>query len=232
MRSLMYLIALAALTLTVAAQANTIYIGSATFTSDTEANKTITLPSWDSTQGALYSVTVEWLYSGSCAIGADSDDPFKTSTVNARLIRTWSGTGPGGVAAFGNTTVTSPTVSLGVDNGDGTNLDTAGPDGNDFGTLSFGDIPADFFAPLNPATAPYITAGPGTVNFIADVQTMVNDLQWTNSPDQWQLDVRNPKLTVKVKLTYDGEYIPEPATASLMLVGLGAMVAIRRRRTV
>jgi len=75
----------------------------------------------------------------------------------------------------------------------------------------------------------YETNGPGKVEFVADVLLMINDLQFVEAPDRWQLEVEAPYLDVEVKLKYT--YIPEPASLTLVLMGVGA-VLLRRRRQV
>lgn len=212
--------------------------GSASFSSDLEANKTITLNSFDTTAdyGAplgqwaqLDAVKVIISFSGYADVRGDNDDPLKTANVNGRIIRTWALTGPGALSSLGTKTVQSVIVALGVDNGDGGVFDATGPDGTDFaGPLSFANEPG-VGSPFSPAVAPYQSAGAGNVNFIVDVLAMVNDLQFDVSPDQWQLEVQNPDLTVNVQLEYDWSIVPEPASMSILALG-GLGVLLRRRK--
>lgn len=208
---------------------------SVSFTSDLEPNKTITLNSFDTTDTTgcppggwreLNTVTVTVTYDGSAGIIADNDDPLKSGTVNARIIRTWSMSGPGALAGFGTKMVTTTGLLLQADDGDLSVFDPSPPDGKDFGALSFAGEPAAG-SPYTPTKSAYETAGAGTVDFVVDVATMVNDLQWDVTPDAWQMEVQNPVLTVMVDLDYDWTCVPEPATLSLL--ALGGLALIRRR---
>lgn len=208
-----------------AAQADVIsYCDTASFTSDTELDIVLSLPSFNTSGGlTLNSVTVDIFHNGSANIRGDNDDDFNECDVNARMIRTWTATGPD-VFQLGNETVTSAVINLGVDNGDDGVFDDTPPDGTDFG----GPLSYDLLSGSHdPAKGLYETVGPGTVDFVIDVLTMVNDQQFIGpSPDQWQLEVQNPILDVEVCVTYD--YIPEPATLSLLV--FGGLALLRKRR--
>jgi len=213
---------------------------SVSFSSDLEADKTITLDSFDTTAdyglplgqwADLILVTVTVTHEGSATMGADNDDPFNTTNVNARVVRTWALTGPG-VTSSASKTVQSQPVFLDVDDTDGGDPDLFDPtpdDGHDFGALGYPSEAAAVLPNGTPAPALYETVGPGTVDFIVDVVAMVNDLQFDVAPDAWQMEVENPILTVTVDLDYEWIAVPEPATASLIAV-VGAAVLLRRRR--
>ncbi|MBA7588694.1 hypothetical protein ES708_30761 [subsurface metagenome] len=202
-----------------------VHSGSVSFESDLEPNKDINLPSFDVLGGTriLNSVLVELFHSGSVSMLADNDDGFNTAQINAHIVRIWAATGPG-VIGFGNETVTSPVVTLQLEDGDGATFDATPPDGKDFsGTTAYSNLLAGSF---NPSTALYTTDGPGTVTFTVYPQFMVNYLQFVIPADQWQMEVQNPDLTVTAKVTYS--YVPEPATIALL--GLSSMALIKKRR--
>lgn len=211
------------------AQADTImHMGSAHFVSDLEPVAQIDIPSFDNQGGTLtlISVLVEIFHSASVEMSADNDDPFQGATVRGRLTRIWSLTGPG-VVSGGNFLAFTPFVNLAPDDNDGGSpliFDRTPPDGIDFGTFGYGLTLASSH---NPAVGLYSTNGPNLLSFLASPDLMSQDLQFQgNAPDAWQLEVQNPQLDVKVKVTY--EYIPEPSTLSLL--GLGGIAFLRRRR--
>lgn len=210
------------------------YMGSVSFTSDAQPGQSIVLPSFDTMGGSrtLLSVQVDVLHRGSVEARGDNDDDFKMAVVQARMIRNFALFGPG-VNALGIKTVNGPTVTLDVDNGDDGMFDATPPDGTDFGMLSYAFEHA-FGSPAGPATGLYATPGPSTVVFNVpgfnepgSQLLMVNDQQFFGpAPDQWQLEVQNPLLEIKVAVTYN--WIPEPMTLSL--VGLGGLLLRRRMR--
>jgi len=201
--------------------------GSTSFTTDFNTpSQNINIPSFDTTGNrVLNSVTVTWCFSGSVDIAGDNDDAFKTADVRARMVRTYQGSGPG-TFGFGSKTITSAVASLAVDDGDVGTFDSNGPDGISFGTLNFAP---EVTNTQNPNTAFYATNGAGSVAFTAQSLLMVNDQQFVGTaPDAWQLEVQNPLLTVIVKVDYDYTVIPAPG--AMALLGLGGIVAGRRRR--
>jgi len=133
------------------------------------------------------------------------------------------------VSEVGAKTLTSAPETLTADNGDGNAWDPTAPDGHAFTTLSFAgeDGGSD-----NPDKSLYETAGPGTVDFDVTPVNMVNDLQFTVTPDEYQSEVQNPLMTVRVDLTYEYACVPEPGTLLLAVFGAAVlgMVRLRRRR--
>ncbi|MCK4657891.1 MAG: choice-of-anchor E domain-containing protein [Phycisphaerae bacterium] len=201
------------------------YSGSIVFSSDLEPDKTVTLPSFDTSGGdILQSVLVEFFHSGSADLAADNDDEFQGGTANARIIRTFIAHNvPGwGFDVVGTNTEQSDPVSLTADDGDGDQFDPTAPDGHSFDTLNFTDLAA---GAAFPTLSAYETSGTGTVVFPITPDVMVNDLQWVVNPDAWQLEVENPFFEVEVQVTYT--YIPEPGMLSLM--ALGGLGLLRRR---
>lgn len=195
------------------------------FTSDAQPASNLSIPQFDTLGGtrSLNSITISYYFKGSADIAADNDDPFKSGAANGRIIRTFTASGPGGAFGFGTNTVTSAVVNLDPDNGDGAgSFDSTGPDGVIFPTLAFGFDLAGVGAA---ALGPYI--GAGSVNFSVTPVVMVNDLQFS-ATDQYQTQVSNPDLTVQIKVDYDYTLVPAPG--SLALIGLGGLVAGRRRR--
>lgn len=205
-------------------------MGEVVFVSDLENPKNIILPSFDNMNGerTLLSIDVLVNHSGQVDMAVDNDDPFQGARVRARMIRNGSVSGPD---VFHMWAVTTPTifVDLEPDDGDGgdTNIfDSTGPDGHDFGTISYGPVKD---GPFHPSLGLYDTNGPGSVIFTVSPLLMVNDLQWDGAaPDAWQMEVQNPSMTLKVKLAYN--YIPEPATVGLLGLGALALLRVRRRR--
>lgn len=198
--------------------------GSVSFTSDLEDPDTITLPQFDTLGGTLQllDVEVEFLHEGSMEPAADNDDPFQSATVRARVIRQWTASGPD-VFGNGSQQVNSPFVDLDPDDGDLANFDPNPPDGFDFGSLGYSLLSAGLYYPDDS-----LYEGVGSVVFTVTPLLMVNDLQFQDppgTPDAWQLEVENPILTVTAKVCYT--YIPEPA--SIALLALGGLLALRRR---
>lgn len=206
--------------------------GSVSFVSDLENDKNIDIPKFDNMGGlrTLLGVTVEVCHSGQVDLLADNDDAFQGGTVRGRMIRQYSLFGAG-VASFGGQTVNTAFVNLSADDGDGGDnnvFDPTPPDGHDFGTVSYGPL---VDGPFFPNLLLYDSNGPGIVSYMVTPVLMVNDLQWQMDaqPDDWQLQVADPLMTVEVKVSYT--YIPEPATAGLIgLGGLGMLWARRRNR--
>lgn len=181
------------------------YTGSVSFISDAQPPQNINLPSFNTMGGTrtLQSVTVEVIHRGSVSLIADNDDAFHTGRVNGRLMRWWSGAGPGVSTGTIMRTVTTPTVDLGLDNGDGLAVDPTAPDGTNFGgPVSYPDTLAGSYTP---STGLYTSPGPGTVSFTVTPELMTNDLQWVVTPDIWQLQVQNADLTVTVRVSYEYE---------------------------
>jgi len=203
-----------------------IYIDVARFDSDLNPNVMLVFPGFNNEGGTLIlqDVQVDFRHESAVVLRADNDDPFKTAIVNGRMFRSWTTTGPG-VVGNGSKIVTTPQVFLDMDDGDGKIFDPTPPDGTDFGRVHY-DLPSGTH---HPDINLYETNGPGKVEFVADVLLMINDLQFVEAPDRWQLEVEAPYLDVEVKLKYT--YIPEPASLTLVLMGVGA-VLLRRRRQV
>lgn len=179
------------------------HTGSASFASDLQAPQNIVLPAFDTMGGTrtLQIVTVEIYYRGSTDIEVDNDDAFQGGTVRGRIIRSWSATGPGVAAGPVSTTVTTASVVLLEDDGDGAGVfDTTPPDGTDFG----GPVayPDTLDGTYNPALALYI--GAGSVTFTVTPVLMVNDVQWiVGPPAAYQEEIQNPDMTITINLDYE-----------------------------
>jgi hypothetical protein len=195
------------------------------FISDAEPAGSVSIPQFDTLGGtrSLNSISITYCFKGSADIAADNDDPFKAGSANGRIIRTFTATGPGGAFGFGTKTIITAAVALAADNGDGAgSFDSTGPDGVVFPTLAF---PYEVAMVGGAALGPYL--GAGSVNFSVTPSVMVNDLQFS-ATDQYQTQVSNPDLTVQIKVDYDYTIVPAPGALALM--GMGGLVAGRRRR--
>ncbi|MFW5653989.1 MAG: choice-of-anchor E domain-containing protein [Planctomycetota bacterium] len=177
------------------------YRDSVIFRSDFQDPRTLMFPGFDPSLGTLDRVTVELVHSGSVLAAGDNDDEFQGCDTQARMIRQWDATGPD-VIAFGARTITSDIVFLAADDGDGDTFDPSPPDGAVFDTLEYDDTSAGVF---NPDLNLYIG---GVVDFEIVPTLMVQDLRFPNeAPDEWQLEVRNPRMEIEVIVTY--EYTPD-----------------------
>lgn len=198
---------------------------SVSFVNDLEPDQTVTLPGFDTMGGTrvLEAVTVEVLHAGSVIAKADNDDPLRSATVNARIIRGFNVAGVEDAAytALGQKTEISPSVDLAEDDGDGDVLDPSPPDGYQFDLAYLGE------AAIGVADRPLMPyEDVAEVNFVVSPDTIVNDLQFEGeTPSEWQLGIQDPLLEVDVTVTYT--WIPEPA--SLSLLALGTLVLRRRR---
>ncbi|MCC7293868.1 MAG: choice-of-anchor E domain-containing protein [Phycisphaerales bacterium] len=196
------------------------------FTSDLESDVILTFPTFDNQGGSLVltDVRVDVRHRAGVIMRADNDDRFKEATVNGRMIRTWSLSGPDMFTAQSRTKNT-PVIQLEKDDGDAGIFDSSAPDGTDFGLINYGNISV---GPFSPDLTLYDTNGPDSVDFIADVLLMVNDLQFVVPPDVWQLEVQRPYLQITVDVTYTFRPIPLPAAAWLGALGLGLAGWVRR----
>ncbi len=226
MRTLSFSIGLALLSLTPSKADTVSYQRTAGFTSDLKSDVILTFPTFDNQGGSLVltDVRVDVQHRAGVILRADNDDRFKEATVNGRMIRTWSLSGPDMFTAQSKT-LNTPVVQLAVDNGDGSIFDSSPPDGTNFGFVNYNYISV---GPFLPDLSLYNTSGPDTVDFIADVLLMVNDLQFAVPPDVWQLEVQRPFLQVTVDVTYTFRPIPLPAAAWLGALGLGVAGWVRR----
>lgn len=203
-------------------------VRTASFTSDLQNDVILTFDKFDRLADPnlfLQGVQVDIVHRGEVNLRADNDDDFKTASASGRMIRTWSLSGPD-VVGFGTRTVLTPTVFLDVDNGDDSDFDPTPPDGTDFGMLVYSEAAPSIF----PDKSLYEMDGPGTIDMTADVILMVNDLQFLQEPDVWQLEVQDPLLEVEVTLTYFIGVIPVPAGIWLGALGLGAVGWMKRRK--
>lgn len=85
--------------------------------------------------------------------------------------------------------------------------------GNDLFDFFLTSTPGDFFAPFGPIKA---NGDPFALNEFQFVHTSGGDLSFDSA--------------TKVSISADGGVVPEPATWATMLIGLGALGAVLRRR--
>lgn len=225
------MVGLVSLTLCGAAMADSYMVmGSTSFQSSLQSPAVVSVPKFDDLGGALTltNVLVELCHDGAVDLQGDNDDPFdhgQALFVRGQLIRSWSVAGPGGLNSGATKIVNTALVPLSPDDGDGGDndlFDPTGPDGHNFGTVSYATLTISH--PNQPLGA---YSGLGTADFTFSPDVLSQTLDFTPYvPDAWQLQVENPILNLKVKVTYT--YTPEPA--SLALLGLGALALIRRRR--
>ncbi len=205
-------------------------MGSTSFQSSLQPSVLVSVPKFDDMLGTLTltNVLVEFLHDGAVELQGDNDDPFdhgQSLQVRGQLIRSWSVAGPAGLNSGATKIVNTALVPLSPDDGDGGDndlFDNTGPDGHDFGMVSYATLTVSH--PGQPLGA-YSGLGTADFNFTPDVLSQT--LEFTPYvPDAWQLMVENPILNLKVKVTY--EFTPEPSTLSLL--GFGALALIRRKR--
>lgn len=205
--------------------------GSVSFESALQPSVVVSVPKFDDLGGTLTlaHVLVEFCHSGSVNMKGDNDDPFdhgQQLLVQGQMIRSWSVAGPAGLASGATKIVNTGLVPLAADDGDGGNndvFDSAGPDGHDFGLVSYSTLMVSH--PGEP-TAAYLGAGTADFTFTPDVVSQ--DLNFSPYvPDSWQLEVENPILDLEVKVTY--RYTPEPSTLSFLALGIPAL--FRRKWT-
>ncbi|MEK7650582.1 MAG: PEP-CTERM sorting domain-containing protein [Patescibacteria group bacterium] len=206
--------------------------GSNSFESALQPSVVVSVPKFDDMGGTreLVGVLVEFCHDGSVDLQADNDDPFDHGQqlfVQGQLIRSWSVTGPAGLASGDTKIVNTASVPLTPDDGDGGNNDvfqSSGPDGHNFGTVSYATLTVSH--PAQPLAA-YLGAGTADFMFTPDVIFQTANFG-PYVPDSWQLEVENPVLNLTAKVTYDYRPVPEPAT--LAIAGLGSLPLFPRRR--
>lgn len=229
--SLVGMMAVALLTASAVRADSYMVSGSTSFESALQPSVVVSVPKFDDMGGTreLVGVLVEFCHNGSVNLQGDNDDPFDHGQqlfVRGQLIRSWSVAGPAGLASGATKVLNTGLVPLGADDGDGGNNDlfqASGPDGHDFGLVSYATLMVSH--PGQPLGA---YSGIGTADFMFTPDVISQDLNFTPYvPDSWQLFVENPSLNLEAKVTYDYRPVPEPATLAFLLIG--AVTMCRRR---
>ncbi len=208
------------------------YQGAVTFSTPLDFGKRLEFPLFDTRGGRrqLLSVTIDIFQSGETVLAFDNDDPNRSALVEASILRQFLLTGPG-IAAFGTLSLQSPMFQVAPDDGDGSVFTPDGPDGLRF-NFSYVDLLVGRF---RPPPELYGSSGPG--QFSLEVPghgapgsgyLFLNELRLLGvPPDSYQYDFYDAFHAISAVVTY--EYIPEPGTLILALVGWSATARRIRR---
>lgn len=202
------------------------------FSTPLDFGRRLELPLFDTRSGRrqLLGVTVDIYQSGATVFEFDNDDSNRSALVEASILRQFLLTGPG-IAAFGSLSLQSPMLQVAPDNGDGGVFAPDPPDGLRF-TFSYTDLLVGRFRPPPDL---YESDGPGAFSLEVPGHgapgsgyLFLNELNLLGvPPNSYQFDFSDAFHAISAVVTY--EYVPEPGTFILALVGLSATARRVRR---
>ena len=183
-------------------------------------NESFTFALFDSSLGTLTGVDISLQLDISGGFLGVDNDAVGPATVNVEFGATGmlTSSGPTLFPNVSLTTSNSATFNLAADNGDGPGFDGTGPDFAELIGVATSNIASSsmlFFGEY---------VGPGTFDIGAEINQVIDF--GGASGVAGQFGPQDAEIFITVVYTYD----PIPAPGSMALLGLGGLVATRRRR--